>query len=238
MKKSIFPFIVFYFFIHTLSINAQSVKLGVRGGINIANLSFDPEISTILPGMSNSNRTVFLVGGILQLDLAGPVSLVVEPTYIQKGVNVEGNNILFEIEGQQYQLNNLKVSYKLEYLEIPVLLKVNIPLPMVKPYAEVGPTIGLNLSSSFTTDITYAGQDMSEDTDNKDNTSSTEFGLAFGAGVEYSISPLVSFVIDGRYSLGLSDLSKDQANADQQQGQNPKIKSSGIQFTLGVLFGL
>lgn len=123
-------------------------------------------------------------------------------------------------------------------MEIPILLRVNIQLPMFKPYAEVGPTIGLNLSSSYTMELNYAGQSMSEDFNNKDNTSSTEFGLAFGAGVEYSIIPLISFVIDGRYSLGLSDLSKDQSTADQLQVQNPKIKSRGIQFTVGVMFGL
>lgn len=238
MKKSFLPLFVFLFLIYAFCINAQSIKLGVKGGINIASLSFDPDISTVLLGMSNSNRTVLLVGGIFQLGLVGPVSLQVEPTYIQKGANIEGNNIPFDVNGQQFQLDNLKVSYKLEYLEVPVLIRVNIPLPAIKPYAEVGPTIGFNLSSSFTTDITYSGQSMSEDTDNKDNTASTEFGLVFGAGVEYSIIPLVSIIFDGRYSLGLTDLSKGQTNTGQQQEQNSKIKSSGIQFTLGVLFGL
>ena len=103
MKKTFFPLVVFLLFIHTFCINAQSIKLGVRGGLNIANLSFDPEVSTVLPGMANCNRILFLAGGIFQLDLAGPVSFVVEPTYIQKGVNVEGNNISFDISGQQIQ---------------------------------------------------------------------------------------------------------------------------------------
>jgi hypothetical protein len=238
MKKYFLPLFVFLFFINSFNIKAQSIKLGLRGGINIASLSFDPDISTALPGMSNSNRTAFLAGGIVQLDLAGPISLKIEPTYIQKGAIIEGNNIPFDISGQQIQIENLKISYKLGYLEIPILLRASIPLPQVKPYAEVGPAIGFNLSSSFTMDLTYGGQSISEDIDNKDNTSSTEFGLIFGAGIEYSVNPLVSFIVDGRYSLGLSDLSKGQTTADQQNGQNAKIKSSGIQITFGIMFGL
>ncbi len=263
MKKTSLFLLLVFFIIHTINLNAQAVKLGIRGGINISDLSFDPDVNTIFPGMSKSGTTVFLAGGILQFSIAGPFSLLIEPTYINKGAKIEGNNVGFNISGglasayvkksagtegrnpafhinsrQAISIDKITVTYKLEYLEIPVLLHVNIPLPAIQPFVEAGPTVGFNLSSSYTTEFTYMGQSFSDNTNNKDNTASTEFGLIFGAGVEYNVIPLITLMFNGRYSLGLTELSKNQTSTDQQQTTNPKIKSTGIQFSVGILFGL
>jgi len=232
MKKMLLPALVVLLFFSSTTLAQLPIKLGARAGLNIANMSFDPDITTQIPGASKSSRAVFLVGGIFQLGFAGPIALEIEPTYIQKGTKAEGSNVV--ISG--VQLNNLTITYKLAYLEVPVLLRVYLPVPGIKPYAEAGPTIGFNLSSSYTTDYSYLGQSYSEDTDNKDNTKSVEFGLAFGAGVEFSVAPFTSLLVDARYSLGLTNTASDQSI--QPGEQSITVKTNGIQISAGVMFGL
>lgn len=235
MKKALLPAVVLLLFFSSITF-AQLPKLGVRAGLNIANMSFDPDITTQIPGASKSSRAVFLFGGIFQLGFAGPISLEIEPTYIQKGTKAEASNVIVYVDGQLVRLDNLSVTYKLSYLEIPVLMRVYLPVPGLKPYAEAGPTIGINLSSSYTTEYSYQGQSNSEDTDNKDNTKSVEFGLAFGAGVEFSVAPFTSLFLDARYSLGLTNTASEQAT--QPGEQSLTAKTNGIQISAGIIFGL
>ncbi len=227
MKRILLPAILILFILSSTTFAQLPIKLGGRVGLNIANLSFDPDVTATIPGASTSGRAVFLFGGVFQLGFAGPIALEVEPTYIQKGGKAEANNI--SING--IPVSSLKLTYKLSYLEIPILLRVNLPVPGIKPYAEAGPTIGFNMSSTVTTDFTANGQSGTNDTDDKDNTSSTEFGLAFGAGVEYGVAPFTSLVFDVRYALGLS-------NTQSNSTGNQSIKTNGIQLSVGVLFGL
>lgn len=236
MKKTILPLLIVLLFFSSTTLAQLPIKLGVRGGLNIANLSFDPDITASIPGSSKSSRTVFLVGGIFQLGFAGPFALEIEPTYIQKGAKVEGNNLVVNIGGLNYQVDKLTLTEKLSYLEIPILFRVYLPVPGIKPYAEAGPAIGFNMSSTLTTDVSVGGQSNSEDTDEKDNTSSVEFGLALGAGIEYSIAPFTSLVLDLRYSLGLTNTASNQSTQPGEQSQT--VKTNGFQISAGLMFGL
>jgi len=112
---------------------------------------------------------------------------------------------------------------KANFLEIPALAKVKFPLTEIKPYVIAGPTLGLKLSATTRTDVgTTGGQDV----DNT-NVETIDFGLFFGAGLDFNIVPTTDLFFQAGYSLGLSNLSKVA---------NTSTKTTGIQLIVGAKF--
>ncbi len=217
MKKALLPAIVLVLFFSSTALAQLPFKLGIRAGLNIANLSWDPDLPS---GVDKSSLTGFKFGAMAELGFIPMFALQIEPMYVQKG----GKLSAFGEE----------ITNKLTYLDIPILLKLKLPLPgPLTPYVFAGPSIGILLSAS-----SEAG---GQDTDIKDQLSSTDFGLDFGAGAALDVAPLVSLMLDVRYSLGLSDIFNDTAKQGWTQetgivGQ--KVKTSGIQILAGLMFGL
>jgi hypothetical protein len=138
-----------------------------------------------------------MAGAILESKMgAGLFSLQIEGDYVKKGWKD-----LFE--------------YDLSYFEIPVLLRLNLPLPIITPFAMAGPSI------AFLTGATAAGVDA------KSSFNGTDFGLIFGAGVEIAMGPVAALVAQFRYEMGLTDVTKSAVDA----------KNKGVQITGGLLFG-
>lgn len=217
MKKALLPGVVLVLFFSSTALAQLPFKLGVRGGLNIASLSWDPALPA---PVESSSRTGFKFGAMVELGFIPMFALQIEPMYVQKGgkINVPGQEI----------------TNKLTYLDIPILLKLKLPLPgPLTPYAFAGPSIGILLSAS--------SESGGEDTDIKDQLSSTDFALDFGAGAALDVAPLVSLMLDVRYSLGLSDIFNDTAKQQwtQETGiAGQKVKTSGVQIVAGLMFGL
>lgn len=228
MKKNFIAALVLVLFFSESLFAQIPIKIGGRAGINLASASFDPDIPDVL---SKSNRTGFLIGGSLEFSVSGPISIQVEPMYIQKGVILEGSNVQVQTDQQIVTVPSYKQTSKVAFIEIPILVKIKLIPIGVKPYLIGGPFIGFNLSA---TQLLEAQGFESQDLDVKDNTSSTDFGVLIGGGIEFPVAPLVSVLIDGRYSLGLTDLDK---SADQP-GVDSKAKSRGIQIVAGIMVGL
>lgn len=189
-------------------------RIGVIGGLNLANLSFDPE----LEGVDLKNRTAFGAGGVLDLRLAENVALRFEPVFLQKGAKAEFTDDVF---------GRIELTVKAGYLEMPMLVKLALGTSTTKPYLMAGPSIGLLLSAKTITKA--AGQQEEEDI--KEFVKDIDFGLNFGAGVSFPAGNNSIFV-EGRYALGLINLNDDPEDPDT------KIKSKGIQFMAGISFPL
>jgi opacity protein-like surface antigen len=217
MKKTLLPALILLLFFSSSALAQLPFKLGVRAGLNIASLSWDPELPS---GVDKSSRTGFKFGALAELGFIPMFALQVEPMYVQKGGSINAG-------GEETKIN-------LAYLEIPILLKLKIPTPgPITPYIFAGPNIGISLSAS-----TESG---SQDTDIKDEISSTDFALDLGAGVGFKVAPLIVLMVDARYSLGLSDIFNDTGKQDFQQGTGiagQKIKTTGIQIVVGLMFDL
>lgn len=182
---------------------AQSkIKLGFEGGLNLASVSFTPSVTT-------GTRTGLIFGGVIEAGINPQFAVVSGLRYIMKGTEVTS-------------ANSTTVN-KANFLEIPALLKVKFPMTEVKPYLIAGPTLGLKLSASTRTDFGTTG---GNDVDNP-NVESIDFGLFFGAGLDFSLNPNVDLYFQPGYSLGLSNISKIQ-------GQT--AKTNGIQLVAGVKF--
>ncbi|MGA8263114.1 MAG: porin family protein [Ignavibacteriaceae bacterium] len=180
---------------------------GVLAGINIANGSWDPQpMDNLGNTLSVGSKTGFAFGGVLNFGFVGGLGILAEPMYIQKGDKITGQGI--------------DASESVSLIEIPAMIVYTIQTPgsQVEPYIMAGPSLGFILSSK---------RDVNgNETDQKSNTSSTDFGATFGAGVKLPVGMNRVFV-EARYSIGFSNLST-------VTGQS--IKSKGFQIFAGITF--
>lgn len=165
---------------------AQETQIGVKAGFVSANVDED----------GADSRSSFAFGAFAQLPVAPYLSVQPELLYTGKGFAGEADGVDSE--------------FQLSYLEIPVLVQYHFPVEgNVAPRLFAGPMVALELgcdvegtdgsvSASFSCDeFADFGVDLT--------TKSTDFGLAFGAGVGIE-SGAVTVTVDGRYVLGLTDI--------------------------------
>lgn len=184
------------------------VGYGIKLGVPLAN--FTGSDATPPTGVDKKMRIGF--GGGAFLTYAFSPMFAVQP------------ELLYMMKGTKWDSAGTSLTYKLDYLQIPVLLKV---MPetggKIKPAIFVGPYVGFLLSASGALSLFGADFDL------KDRYKSTEFGLSFGAGVNFLMSK-GAITFDGRYDLGLSKIEKSQL------GEQANIKTGTITFLLGYTF--
>jgi hypothetical protein len=196
-----------------LSVNSYSqvkLGLGVEAGLNLANANITPTVTT-------SGKTGFIIGSFLDINFSRNFSVApglrfITKGYVQNFTDANGNAITETVS--------------FNYIEIPVLLRVEFPLTEVKPYLFAGPTLAINLAAT----ADDVGGGTSTSTDVSTNISGTDFGLLFGGGVGFKIAPKIDLFASFGYELGLSNILKNNTNST--------IKNTGIQLTAGAMFHL
>lgn len=162
---------------------AQDVMLGVKGGINIADVDVEDD-----EAFESDTRTGLVGGLFAQLGLGDMFAIRPEGLYSQKGFSQEE-------AGQELTL-------KADYIEVPVLFAARFSQGSVRPVLFAGPVIGFEASCKIEDATTEESIDCE---DAEVETESTDFGATFGAGVELDAGGFV-VLFDGRYTLGLSDI--------------------------------
>ena len=203
MKKVLLIIAILTF---TLAVNAQT-HFGLKAGLNIANLNGSDA------GNSDS-RTGFLAGGFFAYDFSPMFSIQPEVLYTMKGAQQKEN----------YLGQSVTYTLKLDYVEIPVLLKLNIPLApgsTVKPSIFAGPAIDFKVNSQV--EAESGGQTASADLE---DIKGTDFGLVFGGALAFDLSGY-DLGFDVRYTLGLTSIDDSGNDAD--------IKNSAI--SIAAFFG-
>ncbi len=170
---------------------------GVKAGISMSTLSGDD-----IEGVSS--KIGMAAGGFFGIGL-GPVMIQPEVQYVQKGAQDEDNS-------------DLKM--KMDYLEIPVLIKAAFmgPEAKVRPSIYAGPALGILLGAKT--------DDGTNSVDVKDSYKSTDFGLAFGADIE-----IQGFIVDLRYTMGLSQI-PDTGDSDL----DVDVKNGAFMVQVGYSF--
>ncbi len=192
MKKTFLLAAILCLFIGSSAFAQIPFKVGIRGGLDIANLSFDPDLPS---GWNKSSRLGYKFGAMAELGFIPMIALQIEAMYAQKGAEVETNVAVGNTT------TNVKSTSTANVLEVPILLKFRLPVPgSITPYIFAGPNIAFILSSKLKAE----GNGQSIETDTKDETSSTNFAVDFGAGIEFKVAPFTSLLLDGRYSLGFN----------------------------------
>jgi len=194
----------------------SQTSIGIIGGPAAANFSTDDDESDIY------SMAAYGIGGVLEFGFTPIAALRFEPMFLQKGAESDVYiDDFYEFTGM----------YKINYLEIPVLLKAEFYIP----YVFAGPSIGLLLNSKLVTEAEQGNASI----DTKDVTESMDVSAVVGAGLNFSFG-LVSLFLEGRYQLGLTDILKDGTIyvLDEPIELAGTVKNRGTQVMIGVMFGI
>ena len=185
--------------------NAQETKFGVKGGLNVANLSGDIE--------DNSSKVGFHVGGFVEIKVSDKFSVQPELLFSTQGTKLEESGTNYSYE------SNLNLSY----LNIPVMAKSYVAEGFS---LEAGPLIGFLTKAKGEFAVTEAGGTVSGDEDVKDEFESIDFGFNFGAGYDFTENLSAGL----RYNLGLSNIAKTDSGDDFKLSNNVFSVSLGYKF--------
>jgi hypothetical protein len=152
----------------------------ILGGISLGNVSN----SGILPG-NDQQRTGFALG--LGANSGGVVGFGFNVLYAQRGITSS-------TPGDSRQL---------DYIDVPVFLRLTMPNPVVTPFAYVGP------QGSYELNCDAGGGDNCPNTDRPKLT----YAGVIGAGVKFH--QLAGFSIEGRYVYGLTNLNLNTVSTSQ-----------------------
>jgi opacity protein-like surface antigen len=186
---------------------AQPVSIGLKGGVSQGTLVGDD--------VSDADYRAGFSGGIYtKYDVNRAFSVQPELLFTMKGAEAgAGEPALAAGE------------YEFQYLEIPVLFKLNAPLDgIVQPSVYVGPQLGFNLNGELN------GDEIDDET-----LQTAEFSGVLGGDLGFDLSdmnvgPLSRVVLDGRYAFGLT-------NTFDTAG-DPSIRTGTFTGTLGLEFQL
>jgi hypothetical protein len=181
-----------------LSLDAQDVVVGAKGGLSFADISTD---DSDLEGADSRNG--ILAGLFLEIGLGEIFALQPEVLYAQKGFSEQEEGI--------------EVTAEFDYIEIPLLLKASFaPDGRVRPGLYAGPVISFESSCSLKGEdagITLDADCEADDIEGLGDRKTTDFGIAFGGEIQFDVSGNVVGLVDARYELGLTDLASDIADA-------------------------
>jgi hypothetical protein len=118
--------------------------------------------------------------------------------------------------GGQYEVDELNsLEFRNDYIQVPVMLKLNIiPAGPIRPFL-CGGAYGAYLIKAkgvLEIDGEHTEEDMSE------NYERFDYGLVGGAGLAFKL-PGISLSIEGRFNYGLQNLIKDPVPGDSMKNQ-------------------
>ena len=156
-------------------------------------------LSTLQPELTDS-RTSFHLGGIVEIPIMDALSVQPELLYSGHGAKDQKDSDNNEI-------------YRVDYLTLPVLAKYYVFDGLS---VEAGPQLGVLLSAER--------EDNGETDDIKDDTKSTDFGFALGAG--YKMKNGLNFGLRYYFGSDVNDISEDP----------DKFKNRVFQISVGYFF--
>ena len=192
----------------TFTTNSFAQNFGLRGGINLANISFEEE------DLGADSKIGLVIGGIAEIGLSELISLQPELNFVQKGYQLDIDFFGSKIESKA----------NINYLDVPVNVKVGFDAGGAKIYFLAGPGFGYALNGSI--EFCESGNCESEDLefDNDDGFNRFEISGNLGAGVQFG-----QIFVDLRYVLGISNLNEDDVDGN--------ASNRGFQISAGYMFG-
>ena len=206
----------------TVSASAEkSSYLGSKGGLNLAKVSTDGFDFDGVVIENLTSRTGLVAGAFGSFGIAENLSIQTEVLFSQKGAKFDTSMTVQGITA------DVELLFKLDYIEVPVLLKYSIPVQgSIRPNLFCGPALAIKSVSKLKVTASALGQSASETIDIED-VKSTDFGVVFGGGLDIVVGN-GRIVLDGRYTLGMSSIDDSSDNED--------IKNRAISVTAGYAF--
>ena len=206
MKKIILPLILFVM-VGAALVNAQTnLRFGPMVGLNFANIGGKDATGNL------SSKTGLYIGGFMTYQFSDMFAL--EP------------QVAYSMEGATSAQGGVNSTISLNYISIPVFLKLYIPLQgntTIKPELYAGPSFAFNVAASV--EQTANGQTNTADVSSQ--VKGFDMGLAFGGGVAFGVGTgLLDFSV--RYSLGLTSW--------DNSGNNLTLTNNVVSLIAGYAF--
>ena len=201
MKKFMFVLMIGAMMLFAVSAFCADGKMmfGVKAGLNMTNVTGDDK-------PDNVSMSMGVIGGAFMCYKITDI-IAVQP------------ELLFAMKGAKADSAGFEVQWKFNYVEIPLLLKVNLPTEgKIKPSLYAGPALGILMSAK------------AEDEDVKEFFKSTDIGLLAGAAVGYQMEKGLLFA-EARYEVGLTTIDKAEGDEDAAD-----IKNTAISILVGYAF--
>jgi hypothetical protein len=202
---------------------AQSVHFGLKGGLNFADATFKGTAVDMPDFKSQTGPT----WGIFANFKLGPVTIQPEVLLSQRGVKYT------EYEGTDALVTG---HMKLDYIEVPILVKYSFLSGPIKPFIFAGPSFSYLRKAREGYDV-----DIVDNTDQPDyyqytvitdSFKKTEIAGVFGIGVDCQLSKVV-LSLDARYHLGLGNIADEEMLGDSDI---TSVKNTGISVMVGIGF--
>ena len=181
------------------------VQFGIKAGGNMARPT---GIDAQDPMATLKNKVGFNGGIFLALNFGRVVTVQWE--------------VLYTMKGATYVALDDSYTDKLyaDYIEVPLLLKLRLPTPIIQPFIFAGPTVGFKLQEKFETD----GEEVPLTESLLKN---NDYGAIFGAGLNLGRN----FMVDVRYSLGMQKVISTVEGEVQ-----PDFKNGVWSASIGIAF--
>ena len=205
MKKVLSLIIICTLFIGT----AQSqLSVGFKGGLTLANISFDVPHGISADYAIGGHAAVFLKSG------KGLFTFQPEFMYIQKGARINSTS---DASYEQITMN---------YFDVPLLLRVTIGIKIVEVYINLGPYGGYWFSGK-TKEYSYNDTQGKWVTDKKSH-DFTDHDVRYDAGIVGGVVvKVLMFLFEVRYGHGFIDVYDSESN-------NNKDQNRYFNFSLGI----
>jgi hypothetical protein len=202
---------------HSVAAQSSAVQVGVEGGVSIATL-------TGTPGQDIQARTAGSFGAVLVVASA------------QSAFGFE-TGIAYVPKGATNSANGVRVSFESSYVEVPLLLRVGLPLrgSQILPTLAVGASVGFNDGCRMS--FTSGGVSGANDCNSKAalggsafNLRAVDIGITAGVGVDIPLSPAFVLAPAVRFTRGVSTIGSS--------AKAPDVVNSAFQLGVGLRWRL
>ena len=209
------------------SAQAQDIRLGLRAGANYSNLA-----GNIKNQDTYNNKIGFLGGVMLNVPVTSDGFFSVQPEvlYSQKGFDNKPTEYTGLLGGKQKREGSVNYNY----LDVPVLLKINASGFVFEAGPQYSYLLSANDATKTTTTPALGGSPTTTESQNKRDVSGLNRNeLGYLAGVGYQASNGLSLNL--RYTGAFNDFVKSDNNS-YFNGDLKSARHSAFQLSLGYLF--
>jgi hypothetical protein len=229
MNKKVILSVMICCMIFVFSGDLTAFDWGFKFGLNQAGFNIS---NKDLP-VDYESRLLFVFGGFIDFNISQSFSIQPEVNITAKGVDFYEN-----LGGLEW-----KYRHTIGYVEFPLLLKYRIPFKGRSiPEIFAGPYYARKVESGIVNIFDNGSEFMiDEQTDWEEELRDWESGLVFGASLKLDFC-LAKFILEARYSLGLTNIVKSGVNLNGDFGalyvfgEKDKIRNKVFSIMVGLGF--
>ena len=192
-------------------------RIGVRGGFNSASIDNLENIG--INNLSDLDDVPgFQFSTVFEIGIGNAFSIQPELGFIRQGIDFSNKLDSANI----YNFHKLI----LDYLQVPLMGKASFGKGKVKPYLNVGPSLGYLVNAIDVKEINGSDEEEELDLDNafKDVINRVDLSLNLGGGVAVKLGP-GNLLLDFRYDMPLNDFitNVQDQNLDALRGKEYSV---------------